>query len=142
MRFKSRKDTLFSTIIIGVCLFVLALTIMGFVNGEMQKSEYWVLPIVLLAVGLLLWIFFGTNYELHKDGFIYRSGPINGKISIDRIYEIVKGRTLWMGSRPATAKKGLIIKYDAYNEIYISPKTNEKFIEKILELNPDILITG
>ena len=103
--------------------------------------EHWPLILILVVTGMFLWIYFGTSYELSQYGFIYRFGPMNGKISINRIKEIVKGKTLWMGFRPATARKGLIIKYDLYNEIYISPKTNESFIEKILELNGNIKIT-
>jgi len=57
------------------------------------------------------------------------------------ITAIVRGKTHWIGLKYATARKGLIVKFDKYNEIYISPKTDEKFIEKILELNPGIKIT-
>jgi len=106
----------------------------------MTKDEYWVLPLVIIIVGFILWFYYGTHYELNKDGFIYRCGPINGKISPDRIKEIVKGKTLWMGFRPATARKGLIVKYDQYGEIYISPKTNEAFITQLLEINGNIKI--
>ena len=76
-----------------------------------------------------------------ENGLIYKSGPIIGKISVDRITEIIKGKTLWAGLKPATSRKGLIVKYDKYNEVYISPKTNESFIKKILELNGQIKIT-
>lgn len=141
MKFRSRKDILFSIIILGTCIFVSGMTFIGILKGEMQGAEYWFFPIIVLSIGLLLWIYFGTNYELSEEGFIYRSGPINGKISIHRISEIINGKTSWIGLRPATAQKGLIIKYDEYNEIYISPKTNEAFIEKILEFKPDILIS-
>ncbi|MBT8306670.1 MAG: PH domain-containing protein [Maribacter sp.] len=141
MKFKSRKDILFSTILLGVPFFVLGLTADGIIKGEMTKGEYWVLPLVIIIVGYILWFYYGTNYELNKDGFVYRSGPINGKINPNRIKEIVKGKTLWMGFRPATARKGLIIKYDQFGEIYISPKTNEAFIEQILVINRNIKIT-
>lgn len=47
---------------------------------------------------------------------------IRGKIEIVGIKEIIIGKSLWSGFKPATAKNGLIIKYDKYNEIYISPK--------------------
>ncbi|MGB5553196.1 MAG: PH domain-containing protein [Flavobacteriaceae bacterium] len=108
----------------------------------MEAEGYWPLILVFSVVGLLLWLYFGTNYELSKeDGLIYRSGPFNGKIKMNRITEIIKGKTLWVGFRPATARKGLILKYDTYNELYISPKTNERFIEKILEFNTEIKIT-
>lgn len=141
MKFSSRKDILFTTIIIGVIAFTVILTLIGILKGEMQPEEYWVLPIIILFLCLVLWMFFGTNYELGKDGFIYRCGPINRKISIHRIREIVKGRTTWIGLKPATARNGLLIKYDKYNEVYISPKTNETFIKQLLELKNDIIIS-
>jgi hypothetical protein len=97
--------------------------------------------LLLLVVGLLLWLYFGTKYELTQTILKYKSGPIRGKIEIERIKEIIKGKTLWAGLKPATARNGLIIKYDKWEEIYISPKTNDTFIEKILELNPAIKIT-
>ena len=121
---------------------MLVMTLIGFTSGEMENGKYFSLILVLSVVGLLIWLFFGTNYELTKEnGLVYRSGPIRGKISIDRITEIVKGKTLWVGLKPATAGNGLIVKYDKYNEIYISPDTNELFVEKILELNEQIKIT-
>lgn len=142
MKIKSRKDTLFTTIILGLCAFMLVMAIIGFTNSEVGNEKYFGLILVISVIGLLIWLFFGTNYELTKqNGLVYRSGPIRGRISIDRITEIVKGRTLWVGLKPATARNGLIVKYDKYNEIYISPDTNELFIEKILELNEQIKIT-
>ncbi|MFS4456270.1 PH domain-containing protein [Maribacter sp. 2304DJ31-5] len=142
MKFKSKKDILFSIIIIGINTFLFGIAILGIIRGEMEKGEYWTLILILSVIGLLFWLFFGTDYELSKEsGLIYRSGPFNGKISVDRITEIIKGKTLWIGFRPATSRKGLIVKYDKYNEIYISPKTNETFIAKILELNSEIKIT-
>ena len=142
MKFDSKKDILFSIIILGINAFLVGITTVGIINGEMEKYEYWTLILILAVVGLLFWLYFRTNYELSKEnGLIYRSGPFNGKISVDRITEIIKGKTLWVGFRPATSRKELIIKYDKYNEIYISPKTNESFIKKILELNKSIKIT-
>ena len=66
---------------------------------------------------------------------------IRGKIEIERIKEIIKGKSLWSGLKPATARNGLIIKYDKYEEIYISPEINETFVNKILELNNNTKIT-
>lgn len=142
MKFESKKDILFSFTILGTCLFLIGIMIFNIVNGKVETEGYWPIALVFSVVSLLLWIYFGTNYELSKkNGLIYKSGPINGKINIDRITKIIKGKTLWVGFRPATARKGLIIKYDKYNELYISPKTNEMFINKILELNNKIKIS-
>lgn len=142
MKFESKKDIFFSIIILGMNAFLIGITIVGIASGEMEKHEYWTIILISAVVGLLFWLYFGTNYELSKEnGLVYRSGPFNGKINIDRITEIIKGKTLWVGFRPATSRNGLIVKYDKYNEIYISPKTNELFIEKILELNEKVKIT-
>jgi hypothetical protein len=142
MKFESKKDILFSIIILGMNAFLIGITIVGIASGEMEKHEYWTIILIPAVVGLLFWLYFGTNYELSKEnGLVYRSGPFNGKINIDRITEIIKGKTLWVGFRPATSRNGLIVKYDKYNEIYISPKTNELFIDKILELNEKVKIT-
>ena len=81
---------------------------------------YWILALVLATIIFLLWIYFGTRYNVsNKEGLTYRSGPIHGKIKADRIKEIVRGKTLWSGLKPALSRKGLIIRYDTYNEIYV-----------------------
>ena len=142
MKFNSKKDILFSIIILGLNAFLIGIANVVILDKEMEKGDYWALILIVAVVGLMFWLYFGTNYELtKKNGLTYRSGPFNGKISVDRITEIIKGKTLWVGFRPATSRKGLIVKYDKFNEIYISPKTNEFFIEKILELNEEITIT-
>tara|TARA_R110000850_G_scaffold215188_3_gene340952 strand:- start:211 stop:507 length:297 start_codon:yes stop_codon:yes gene_type:complete len=97
---------------------------------------------MLAVAGFLIWLGLGTNYELTQTELKYKRGPIRGKIQIDKIHEIIMGKTLWSGLKPATARNGLIIKYEKYNEIYISPKTNDSFVKKILELNGKIKITN
>tara|TARA_Y100000589_G_scaffold191592_1_gene181445 strand:+ start:15807 stop:16076 length:270 start_codon:yes stop_codon:yes gene_type:complete len=88
----------------------------------------------------VFWIYFGTNYELTKEKFIYKCGPIKRAIDINRINKIIKDKTLWVGVKVATSRKGLIIKYDKHKEVYISPRTNKSFIDKILEINNQIII--
>ncbi len=142
MKFNSRKDLLFSVIIFGFGAFLIATSIVGIITLRSTQYPFWTLIPIFVVIGLLFWMYFGTNYELSKENeFIYRSGPFNGKIEIEKITEIVKGKTLWVGFRPATARNGLIVKYDKFEEIYISPKTNESFVEKILEFNKNIKIT-
>lgn len=141
MKFESKKDLLISITLLGLSVFLIGLVVFEVFISEALAYDYWTMILVLCVVGLLLWLYFGTNYHLSKEELKYRSGPFNGKIPLESIREIIKGKTLWVGMKPATSRKGLIIKYDAYDEIYISPKTNDYFIEKILELKPDIKIT-
>ena len=142
MKFKSRKDILFQVFTFGFSgLFIGLILFRIYSSGEVNYEFVWTDVLILLTVGLLLWLNFGTEYELSQTELKYKSGPIQGEIEIERIKEIIKGRNKWCGLKPATARNGLIIKYDKYEEIYISPETNDTFIEKILELNKDIKIT-
>ncbi len=141
MIFKSRKDILFNVIVFGMSAIIAGATISMFLNGKMEIYRYGISILIFGLVAFWLWTFLGTEYELTETEFIFRSGPFAKKIQIDRINEIVRERTLWIGNWPATARKGLLIKYDTYGLINISPKTNESFIEKIMELNKNIKIT-
>lgn len=141
MKFKSRKDTLLTLIIFGVNGFLTGITIYGLIEGSLEKNEYWTIIPISTVILLLFWIYFDTRYELNNTYFIYYSGPFRGKIKITRIKEAVVGTTVYIGFKPATAKKGILIKYDTYEEIYISPKTNESFVATLKELKKDIVIT-
>ncbi len=140
MKFKSRRDTLYKIFVFGT-IALLAWIAVEILLMNFDWFNLLVFVLVLLTMVLLLWIYFDTSYELNQNEFRYKSGPLRGRITINRIDEVLKGKTMWAGIKPATAQKGLIIKYDKYNEIYISPKTNELFIEELLRLNSEIRIS-
>lgn len=141
MKFKSKKDPLFSSSILGICIFIIGLATASLISGEKDKTDIGVFIFVLVIAGLLLWLNYGTYYEVSKTALRYVCGPIRGSIELDRIREIHKETTVWGGFRPATARKGLLIKYDAYEEIYISPEDNDAFIKYVTFLKEDILVT-
>ena len=142
MKFKSRKDILFQLLGFSIIVFFFGIILFRvFSDGIENYNFMWTDIFMLTVAGFLIWLGLGTNYELTQTELKYKSGPIRGKIEIDKIHEIIKGKTLWSGLKPATARNGLIIKYEKYNEIYISPKTNDSFMKKILELNDKIKIT-
>jgi len=141
MKFKSRKDIFFRIFTLVFCGFFFGIIFVRiFFEGKYEFM--WIDILLLLVGGLLLWLYFGTEYELTQSELKYKSGPLRGKIALEKISEIIKGKTMWSGIKPATAKNGLIIKYGKYNEIYISPNTNDTFVSKILELKNDIKITA
>lgn len=143
MKFTSRKDILFQLIGFSIIGFFIGIILYRIFSDGIENYNFMWTDIFMLAVaGFLIWLGLGTNYELTQTDLKYKSGPIRGKIEINKIHEIIKGKTLWSGLKPATARNGLIIKYEKYNEIYISPKTNDSFVKKILELNDKIKITN
>ena len=142
MKFKSRKDLLFQLVFIGIISLCFGIVLLGMFQRE-QFNFLWIDVLMILVAGFLFWLYFGTGYHLTPRELKYKSGPISGKIQLDEIREIIKGKTLWSGLKPATARNGLIIRYGKfYDEIYISPDSNDTFLNKILELNDNIKITG
>ncbi|WP_300659928.1 PH domain-containing protein [Fluviicola sp.] len=141
MKFTSKKDPFFSILILGTVALLFGLPVLGIIFGWFDQSDFWIAIPFSVIIFLLLWIYFGTSYELTETELIYRSGPLRGRIEISQIHEIRKGKTLYAGLKPATSGKGLIIKYRKFDEIYISPNTNESFIEKIVTRNKNIVIS-
>ena len=141
LKFKSRKDFLFQFSILGIVGFCIGLIVAEGLATGLDKWNYLTINMLLLVCGFLLWSYYGTYYELTQKYLKYNCGPIKGKIEINEIREIIKGKTLWVGLKPATARKGLIIKYRKFDEIYISPETNDEFINQLLEINDTIKIT-
>lgn len=142
MKFKSRKDILFQLLGFSIIGFFIGIILFRIFSDGIENYNFmWIDIFISTVAGFLIWLGLGTNYELTQTELKYKSGPIRGEIEIDKIHEIIKGKTLWSGLKPATARNGLIIKYEKYNEIYISPKTNHSFVKKILELNDKIKIT-
>lgn len=143
MKFKSRKDVL-NTVTYWICLLFI-LTVIPFIWIEETESlavKIFVTILLTAVSSFMISLFYGTFYEINSDEILIQNGPINGKIKINSIKEIISNTTMWVGFwKPATAMNGLIIKYNKFDEIYISPKTNKKFIEEILKINPEIKIT-
>ncbi len=135
MKFKSRRDVAFSIIMSGTLFVLVAISTLGLISSKYESIPIWIHLLDGVGVVFLLWIFFGTYYELANGLLTYKSGPIKGSIKINDIREIVIGKTLWAGLKPATATKGLIIKFGKfYDEVYISPQSNDLFIKELLKV--------
>ncbi|WP_293895374.1 PH domain-containing protein [Flavobacterium sp.] len=135
MNFKSRKDVLFYGIIYGIALFIITMAILEINKNGFERYGIWTYIFFIAVIGFIIWTLNSTKYVLTNTYLNYQSGFITGKIQIDSIHTIINGKTMWSGLKPATARNGLIIKYNTYDEIYISPKTNETFVSEILKLN-------
>ena len=94
----------------------------------------------MATVVYLLWLYFGTEYELTETELKYKSGLLRGKIPIAQINTLTMNKTLWTGKRPSTARKGIIVQYGKNDKIYITPQRSDLFVEKILKYNDEISI--
>ncbi|MGO3706398.1 MAG: PH domain-containing protein [Mesonia hippocampi] len=96
--------------------------------------------LALLPLILFLWIYFDTGYKTDTTYLYYRSAFIDGRIEISKIVQLHVGKTMWSGLKPAISSGGIIIKYSKYDEIYIAPQDNDKFVNDLLTLNPKIKV--
>lgn len=143
MKFKSTKSLFIIILVYGLSIFMIGLCIEGFVSHGVTFSNLALYSIMLCSTSLLLFLMlYYTGYELRDNILYYHSGIVKGEIAVSRITEVIKGKTLYVGLKPATGTKGLIIKYDKYEEIYISPQTNDTFIDALLKIKSDIVITN
>lgn len=100
------------------------------------------LGISTLVIVLFLWIYFGTYYKIENDYLYHRSGPFFGKMKISSIQKITyhSGWYVPVVYKPSTDIIGLIIVYNKFDDIYLSPKNRELFVKDLITINPKIEI--
>lgn len=101
---------------------------------------YVVITINSIILGLLTWLILQTNYNLNAKNLYYKSGPFKGTIAVNSIKKIefhngIFVPTIW---KPALSHIGLIITYNQYDDIYISPENREEFVQRLTQINPNI----
>ncbi|WP_235941908.1 PH domain-containing protein [Pontibacter fetidus] len=104
---------------------------------DFSEQPYMLLPLIA-PLALLLWVFLSTWYQIANGKLKYKSGFLWGEINISDIRQLIVGETMWAGLKPALASKGIIVKYNRYDEIYIAPENNLELIEDLRSLNPTI----
>lgn len=128
--------------VIYLVIGILALPSIIFMLDRQAFSESpWILLPLIAPVLLVVWIFLDTSYAIRPPYLDWKSAFFKGRIEIDTIREIVIGKTLWSGIKPALSTNGLIIKYNRFDEVYISPKNKMDMVAHLLQLNPDIVIS-
>lgn len=136
--FKARTDALFNGLMIfsiAVCVLPIWPLLRSGISGIDELITF-----VILAATTLMMISFYTHtyYRIDGDELRWRSSILFGKFSVSSILKVVVNQTLWVGTKPATARNGVIIYYNKYDEIYFSPADNEAFVAALLEINPEI----
>lgn len=141
MKFKSRKDSSFKILFLLSIFIVLVSSFILHLHMTEIIATVIVDVINGLTIGFIIWVYFTTSYEIN-DGFIhYKSAFISGSIPVNSVRKIQVGETQWVGMKKfGLARNGLIITYNKYDDLYISPVTNESFVNEILKLNAEVEI--
>lgn len=140
--YKSARSKRLNAIFIITIIIIIAATIPAIINKTINTGFYIVIGINVLSLLLLVSIALKTEYKIKNNLLYWQSGPFFGKIDIKTIQKIQHHNgifvpTIW---KPALSQIGLIITYNKYDDIYISPVKQKEFIESLLEINPSIEI--
>lgn len=141
MVFKSAISKL-NQYVLGFVFLVLIGTSIPVFWSTNANDLYIVLLINGITIAFLAWIYLNTYYTINQNFINYKSGPFSGKIDILKIKKIEMHNgifvpTIW---KPALSHIGLIITYNNYDDIYISPEKEELFLKTLLAINPNIKI--
>ena len=135
--YKANRKGFINYLLIGS--MILPIVVLFLDKNTFIEKPFILLPLLIPLI-LIFWIYFDTLYKIENNELIYRSGFLRGKIEILNIKEIRKGKTMWSGIKPALARKGLIIKYNKYDKIYVAPENNDEMISDLLKINSEIKI--
>lgn len=140
MRFYSHKDRFAKIIFLGLIYLLFFLAGYAYIDKGLNNNFYAFLIVILLTNAFLYDIWIRTYYEIKDNTLFFRSGLFHGKTDIDKIVSLTKNKYLWSGFRPALSKQGVVLRYNKYSEVYISPNDLDRFIEEIKKINPTIII--
>lgn len=107
-----------------------------------QSNDPFYLIFTALVTALLLWVWLGTYYTIKDQELQYRSGPIHGVIAIASIRKITIGKTRFVGLKPSLDSRGCVLAYNKYDEIYLSPRDQDIFVQELVKINPIIEIVA
>ena len=135
LRIHARVDTTYHAIPIVTVLLML---IAGFWVPAKEMWLVWCPGLALL--GILVWIIYGTWYELDETHLVCHSGPFSERIAYNAIRSITRCANFY--SSMATAHQRLVIRQHDKSFVmgttYISPPHQEEFLAKLTEKCPNL----
>jgi hypothetical protein len=92
---------------------------------------------IVLCLLFIVFISKSTRYIISENHLIVKCMFIvNDKIEISKIRKIEKTNSIL--SSPALSLDRIAIKFNKYDEVYISPKERQNFLVDLLQINPNI----
>jgi hypothetical protein len=102
-------------------------------------KEQWIYGFAGLAfvIGVVLFVSKTTRYIINDTQLIVKSlWIVNNTIDISKIRKIEKTNSIL--SSPALSLDRIALYYNKFDEVYISPKEKQDFLNSLLEINPNI----
>lgn len=126
--YKSKVDWLFFLPL----AYPIFLCVSGFVRGHYLISV--ITLIILVLIGLMIQ---KTEYTLSEGILNVKSGfLVNKEIEVKTIRKIEHSKSII--SAPALSRDRLLLIYNKFDDILISPNEKQEFIDELLKINPNI----
>jgi energy-coupling factor transporter transmembrane protein EcfT len=133
MLFRAKKDYTFLIVFLFVLLLYSGISLFTIIYED-DYSVIWVFLIVLTFLALLFISIYKTTYfRLDQHNLFCKSLIFKKEIPYSSIRKVEKQQGIYAGVKFSTAWKGIIVHYDKYDELLISPENEEFFISKIHE---------
>ncbi len=129
MKFYSGKG--YVIILLFSFLFILAII-------TISDQAYIVFFILIALMSYLVWMWHDTYYLIDDNQLLYKSALLRGSIDISSIVEIEKNKKIYAGVKPSLSNKGVVIKYNKWDDIFMSPIDIDHFISALKDVNPGI----
>jgi hypothetical protein len=140
MKYKSD----FSKINFFIPLFPAVLvSLIAFLSGDSIEMVLAPIGILILLLSVLITVtFLTTYYEIQENLLIVSMFFYKTKIKISEIKTIKYSNSIIKTNfyKPGFHHRGIEIVYHKYDDIFISPKNRDQFIEQLIEQNPTIEI--
>lgn len=133
MFFVSKKDTLYFIIMWGTFVFLFIITIQSLILDGIHIIRD------VLMISIMVFILFGwfrTGYQIENETIKIKSGLFHTKVNIRDIRKITKEKSVLAGASLAIDR--LVLHFDNYKQLQISPKKEAEFIELLQSKNPNI----
>ena len=119
---------------------VLVLTIAAARDPVFRHETRWVLLILAVTFGFVLWLFLSTTYELGDRDLVVRAGPFRWRVPLDSLESARPARNPL--SSPALSLDRLELRYGAGKWLLISPRDRDRFLQDLAARAPQIRENG
>ena len=135
--FLSSKNAFTMVLMWSIVVFMIVMLGYTFKRGELPIVPFIILG---LATALILWVLLDTRYVIKSNFLLYRSGPFRGRIDIAKIQKIKRhsGMFVPVSMKPSLDTKGFIITINNFDDIFVSPKNSDSFLQEIQKINPKV----
>jgi len=137
MKVKSKRDPFVVLLILGFIVFFASVVLSEIKIKGWNITMVFDMVVIALMLIFLICCYFIT-YQVTPKYISYRIAFFYEQIPLESIRSIEIGTTMWAGFKPAFARNGLIIRYNTYDEVYISPRKQNLFLKEIKKHGPNI----